>query len=75
MPGPELCRALIKTHHMTSRKKIMAISKATKQYSLRCLRVMVGGCDGEDGKGSLKEWVRSIKFGIFLFLLPSPGFC
>ena len=72
-----MCRALIKTHHMTSRKKIMAIRKAAKQYNcavyiktgIRTPGVMIGECDGEDGEESLKEWVRSVKVGIFLFLM------
>ena len=73
-----MCRALIKTHHMTSRKKIMAISKAAKQYNCAVYLktgshtpgVMIGECDGEDGEESLKEWVRSVKVGILLFLMP-----
>ena len=80
MPGLQVCRALIKTHHMTSRKKIMAISKAAKQYNCAVYLktgnhppgVMIGECDGEDGEESLKEWVQSVKVGIFLFLMPDP---
>ena len=82
MPGPQVCRALIKTHHMTSRKKIMAIGKAAKQYNCAVYLktgkppgVMIGECDGEDGEESLKAWVRSVKVGIFLFVMPNPRFC
>ena len=64
-----LCRALIKTHHMTSRKKIMAITKAAKQYECAVYLktgmhppgVMIGECDGQEGEQDLKEWVRSVK--------------
>lgn len=64
-----LCRALIKTHHMTSRKKIMAITKAAKQYDCAIYiktgshspGVMIGECDGEEGERDLKEWVKSVK--------------
>ena len=83
MSSPQVCRALIKTHHMTSRKKIIAISKAAKQYNcavylktgIHTPGVMIGECDGEDGEESLKEWIRSVKVGIFPLLMPGPQFC
>lgn len=67
-----LCRALIKTHHMTSRKKIMAITKAAKQYDCAIYLksgkntpgVMIGECDGEEGERDLKELVKSVKVGL-----------
>lgn len=66
-----LCRALIKTHHMTSRKKIMAITKAAKRYDCAVFiktghppGVMIGECDGAGGEERLKGWVWSVKVGI-----------
>ena len=65
-----LYRALIKTHHMTSRKKITTIAKAAKKY--RCALylktgdppgVMIGECDGEQGEQDLKELIGSVKVG------------
>ena len=64
-----LHRALIKTHHMTSRKKITAIAKAAKKSNC-CVYlktgvhppgVMIGECDGELGEQELKEWVGTVK--------------
>ena len=56
-----LCRALIKTHHMTSRKKIMAITKAAKRYDCAVFiktghppGVMNGECDGAGGDERLE---------------------
>lgn len=78
-----LYRALIKTHHMTSRKKITAITKAAKQYNcavyLKTGRhppgVMLGECDGEEGEEDLKAGVRSVKVRIFLLSVFSPLCC
>lgn len=78
-----LYRALIKTHHMTSRKKITAITKAAKQYKCAVYLktgmhppgVMLGECDGEEGEEDLKAWVRSVKVRIFLLSVLSPLFC
>ncbi|KAF6241249.1 hypothetical protein HO173_001044 [Letharia columbiana] len=64
-----LYRALIKTHHMTSRKKITAITKAAKKCNCAVYLksgvhppgVMVGECGGEQGELDLKEWVGSVK--------------
>lgn len=69
-----LYRALIKTHHMTSRKKITAILKAAKKYNCAVYLktgahppgVMIGECDAEQGEQDLKEWVGSVKVGDFL---------
>ena len=66
-----LYRALIKTHHMTSRKKIIAIAKAAKKHNCAVYLktgdspgMMIGECDGEEQ--DLKEWIRSVKVGGFL---------
>ena len=75
-----LYRALIKTHHMTSRKKITAITKAAKQYNCAVYLktgmhppgVMLGECDGGEGEEDLKAWVKSVKVRIFLLPVFSP---
>lgn len=62
-------RALIKTHHMTSRNKIRAIIKAAKKCNCAVYLktgkhppgVMIGECNGELGEQYLKEWVGSVK--------------
>lgn len=64
-----LYRALIKTHHMTSRKKITAIAKAAKEYDCAVYLktgahppgVMIAESEEEEG---VKEWVASVKVGI-----------
>lgn len=68
-----LHRALLKTHHMTSRKKITAIIKAAKKCNCAVYLktgvppgVMVGESDGDAGEQDLKEWVESVKVGSFL---------
>lgn len=67
-----LYRALIKTHHMTSRKKIAAIAKAAKSYNCavyirtgaRPPGVMIA--ESEEDKG-LRDWVDAVKVR---FVLP-----
>ena len=58
-------RALIRTHHMTSRKKIQRLSKAAKaqQYSVviktgRPPGVMIA--EGEE-RGNVQEWIDVVK--------------
>ena len=78
-----LYRALIKTHHITSRKKVTNIIKAAKQYNCAVYLktgmhppgVMLGECDGEEGEQELKAWVRSVKVRIFLLSVFGPPFC
>lgn len=65
-------RALIRTHHMTARKKIHDIGRAASKYDCSVYLksgahppgVMIGEYEGddEDAKG-LREWVGSIKVG------------
>ncbi|KAH8596015.1 hypothetical protein B0O99DRAFT_510689 [Bisporella sp. PMI_857] len=55
-------RILIKTHHMTSRKKIHNITKAAKQLSCRVL-LKTGGPPGvmlAEGYGAL-EWMEVVR--------------
>ena len=64
-----LYRALIKTHHMTSRTKIRAIIKAAKKCHCAVYLktgkhppgVMIAECD--QGEEYLKEWAGSVKVG------------
>ncbi|KAL8991456.1 MAG: hypothetical protein Q9177_000128 [Variospora cf. flavescens] len=58
-------RALIKTHHMTSRRKILAIGKAAKQHSCSVMLktgkppgVMIA--EGDD-EARVKGWVQDVK--------------
>ena len=61
-----LYRALIRTHHMTSRKKISALAKAAKQYNCAVYLktgphppgIMIAESDVEE---SVKAWVASVK--------------
>lgn len=68
-----LHRALVKTHHMTSRKKISAINKLAKKWECAVYLktgvppgIMIAESEGEEGVG---EWVASVKvrMGISLF--------
>ena len=61
-----LFRALLRTHHMTSRKKVAAVSKAAKKFDCAVYLktgvpgVMIAEC-GEDGKEGLAGWVAFVK--------------
>ena len=65
-----LYRALIKTHHMTSRTKIRAVVQAAKKCHCAVYiktgkhppGVMIAECD--QGEGYLKEWLGSVKVSI-----------
>ena len=68
-----LFRALIKTHHMTSRKKIQAITKSAKHNS--CSVVLKTGKPpgvmiAEGSEEAVKQWVEGVKVG-FLYSLES----
>lgn len=57
-------RALIKTHHMTSRKKIQAIIKSAKHHSCSVL-IKTGKPPGvmmaQGTEDAVKQWVESVK--------------
>ncbi|KAL8800911.1 MAG: hypothetical protein Q9182_004835 [Xanthomendoza sp. 2 TL-2023] len=60
-----LFRALIKTHHMTSRRKIQALTKSAKHNSVSVILktgkppgVMIAEAANED---AVKQWVESVK--------------
>jgi len=60
-------RILIKTHHMTSRKKILTITKAAKRLSCSVI-LKVGGPPGvmlAEGKGAL-EWMEIVRVSLNL---------
>ena len=65
-----LYRALVKTHHMTSRTKIRAVVQAAKKCHCAVYiktgkhppGVMIAECD--QGEGCLKEWLGSVKVSI-----------
>ena len=86
-PFEMVFRALIRTHHMTSRKKIQAISKAAKKYDCALYiktgahppGVMIAECE-QGGTNGLADWVSAVKVehfclspdrGIILQLAPS----
>lgn len=59
---PPLHRILIKTHHMTSRKKILALTKAAKRLSCSVL-LKTGGPPGVlIAEGALAgDWVEVVR--------------
>lgn len=57
-----LYRILIKTHHMTSRKKILIITKAAKRLSCSVV-LKTGGPPGimvAEGEGAM-EWMEVVR--------------
>jgi hypothetical protein len=68
MSASGLSRILIKTHHMTSRKKISVITRAAKTHDCSVL-LKVGSppgimlCEGEEA--GVKEWETVVKVSIF----------
>lgn len=71
-----LYRALIKTHHILSRKKISTITQAAKKFNCAVYLktgapgVMLGECEGKQGEQDLKDWVWSVKVGDFQHTSP-----
>ncbi|KAL8811110.1 MAG: hypothetical protein Q9223_000883 [Gallowayella weberi] len=64
-PPLTLFRALIKTHHMTSRRKIKALTKSAKHNSVSVILktgkppgVMIAEAASED---AVKHWVKSVQ--------------
>jgi len=67
----KLYRALIRTHHITSPKKVSQLSKAAKKLECSVYLktgphppgVMIVECEGETDKAkqSLDEWVKNVK--------------
>ena len=71
MHAPEIGRiyhALIRTHHITSRKKVAHLRKAAAQYDCYAL-LRSGGCPGimycKGSEEGVKEWVAAVHVCIF----------
>jgi hypothetical protein len=70
---PPIHRILIKTHHMTSRKKILAITKAAKRLSFSVL-LKTGGPPGimiAEGANA-PEWMEVVRVSYALLLVQFP---
>ena len=65
-------RALVKTHHMTSRKKIQVLTRSAKGLGVGVL-IKTGRSPGvmvvEGGEGGVRGWVGGVKVSM---LSPSP---
>lgn len=63
--------ALIRTHHVTSRKKVGKVKKAA-QHELRYLLIRSGGSPGlmyaEGEEGALREWVGEVAVSVNFFV-------
>ncbi|KAF2199371.1 hypothetical protein GQ43DRAFT_398919, partial [Delitschia confertaspora ATCC 74209] len=62
---PPIFNALIRTHHITSRKKIAALRKAASHHRVYAL-LRSGGCPGimyceGGGEAAVKEWVATVQ--------------
>ena len=59
-----LWNALIRTHHITSRKKVAKLRQAAEDYEVYAL-ICYGGCPGvmytEGAYDSVKEWVEFVR--------------
>ena len=63
-----LLRALVRTHHMTSRKKKIAVVRAAKNYKCSVYLktgldppgLMIAECKEEDKRG-LEKWLFTVK--------------
>ena len=59
-----LFHALIRTHHITSRKKVAHLRKAASKFDCYAL-LRSGGCPGimycKGGEESVKEWVGTVQ--------------
>lgn len=69
IPFTNMHRVLIKTHHMTSRKKILALTTAAKSLDVSVV-IRTGGPPGimicEGGEGETMEWLGVVKVCILL---------
>jgi len=67
-----LYNALIKTHHITSRKKIARLKKAAHHYMANgFILIRSGGCPGymyaEGDQEGIKEWIASVQVQALCF--------
>ncbi|KAI1813081.1 hypothetical protein GGS20DRAFT_577863 [Poronia punctata] len=60
-----LFTALIRTHHITSRKKLQRVKKAASQHSLPFVLIRSGGAPGimyaEGAEADVSEWVSFVR--------------
>lgn len=69
-----LYNALIRTHHITSRKKVARLKKAAHHYMANgFILIRSGGCPGymyaEGEEGGIKEWIASVQvYGLGVLL-------
>lgn len=66
VPSKNLFVTLIRTHHVTSRKKLHRIKKAAAQFDVPFVLVRYGGCPGlmygeSSDASSLGSWVSAVK--------------
>lgn len=61
---PSIWNALIRTHHITSRKKVSKLRAAASNYDVYAL-LRSGGCPGimycEGTESGVKEWVSTVQ--------------
>lgn len=69
--------ALIRTHHITSRKKVATLKAAAKNHGCYAL-LRSGGTPGimyvRGEEGGVKEWVETVHVGPFVSLLLTASF-
>ncbi|EJT77330.1 hypothetical protein GGTG_07242 [Gaeumannomyces tritici R3-111a-1] len=66
MGRPQLFNALIRTHHITSRKKVQRLRKAADDQGLRFVLLRSGGSPGimyaeASGEEPLRDWVGAVQ--------------
>ncbi|KAH8173724.1 hypothetical protein LIA77_05143 [Sarocladium implicatum] len=65
-PNSALYNCLIRTHHITSRKKLQRVRRAAEQFGLYSLLIRSGGCPGimfaeTKDQGALQAWVTAVQ--------------
>jgi hypothetical protein len=63
---PSLFNCLIRTHHITSRKKLHRVRRAASQLKLKWVLVRSGGCPGimfaeSNCEDRLRDWVATVQ--------------
>lgn len=63
-PAVPIYNALIRTHHITSRKKVASLKKAAEKYACYAL-LRSGGSPGimycEGSEGGVRDWVTTVQ--------------
>lgn len=64
MSPPPIFTALIRTHHITSRKKVASLRKSASAHQVYAL-LRSGGCPGimyvEGSEGGVRDWVSAVQ--------------